>query len=312
MRILITGSKGFVGTNLLNKIKDNSDIVLFTPSSSELNLMKYDDVDKYLKDNNIDTVIHLAMKFGDISTATNKQRQLLEDNLLLNYNIVKVSLNNSIKKFITFGSSSSYGSVSSPTDLLKEDYLWKDKPENTYGTTKLILLEHLQSQNDMNWVYLLLPNPYGPNDHFFEKGAHFIPATFMKIENALKNNLDYIEVWGDGSQIRDFLYVDDVIDALNDSVFTDKYDRTPLNLSTSNGNTIKRATELICEYMKEELDIPSIEIRYDLSKPTGAMGKIMSNEKIKEVNKNIKFTSFEDGLKKTVTWYKEFRKNKIG
>lgn len=296
MKILVTGGNGFVGKNLVDKMKTMS-MEFFSPSSRELNLKRKNEIDRYLEDNKIDVIVHLAAKLGGVGLVMNKQTMFLEENLLINYNIVKSAYEHNVKKFITFGSSCCYGD-SLPVPL-GEESIWKDEPENTYGLCKLVILEHLKSQNIMNWVYLLPPNIYGPQDHFFEKDAHFIPATIQKIERAVLEGEKSISVWGDGTQVRDFLYVDDLVDVLIDSICSDIYDRIPVNVSTNVGVTVKETVEMLCELMGHE----DLKIEWDVTKPTGSMKKIMSNKKIKEINPDIKFTQMRVGLEKMIDWY---------
>lgn len=296
MKILITGGHGFVGKTLVDRLNSMKMDIVY-PSSRELNLMDKEEVDNYFEMNKIDMVVHLAARLGGVGVVMNKQTMFLEDNLLINYNITKSAIDHNISKFITFGSSCCYGDTL-PIPL-QEEYLWKDIPENTYGVCKLVILEHLRSQNTMNWVYLLPPNIYGPNDHFFEKDAHFIPATIQKIEQAVSEGRRSISVWGDGTQVRDFLYVDDLVDVLVDAICSDIYDRNPVNVATSTGVTVKETVEMLCELMGHQ----DFTIEWDTTKPTGSMTKIMSNEKIKSIKSGIQFTTMRDGLEKMIDWY---------
>lgn len=296
MKVLITGGHGFVGKTMVERLNGQK-IDIVTPSSKELNLMKKEQVDQYLENNTVDMIVHLAARLGGVGVVMNKQTMFLEDNLLINYNIVKSAIDHNISKFITLGSSCCYGDEL-PIPL-KEEYLWKGIPENTYGVCKLVILEHLKSQNTMNWVYLLPPNIYGPNDHFFEKDAHFIPATIQKIEYAVRNGKNKISVWGDGTQVRDFLYVEDLVDVLIDALNSEIYDRNPVNVATSKGVTVKETVEMLCELMGHQ----DLDIEWDITKPTGAMTKIMSNEKIKSINPEIRFTTIREGLGEMIAWY---------
>ncbi|MBO5353624.1 MAG: NAD-dependent epimerase/dehydratase family protein [Lachnospiraceae bacterium] len=297
--ILVTGGNGFVGRCLLHKLNaEYGNYVIHAPSSKEVNLMNYKEVECYFEENKIDVVIHLAAKLGGVGVVMNKQLMLLEDNLQINYNVVKCAQKYGVTKFITLGSSCSY---SNDTPLpMKEEFLWKGYPENTYGTCKLVLLEHLKAQKEMDWVYLILPNIYGPDDHFGEKDAHFIPATVMKFVHAKQEGNKSIVVWGDGSQERDFVYVEDLVDIIMNSVESDKLINQPVNVATEIGVSVK---EIVLE-IRELLGAQSIDIEWDITKPTGILKKVLSNRKITSLYSGLQFMGMQEGLKKTIEWYK--------
>ncbi|EFM39166.1 NAD dependent epimerase/dehydratase family protein [[Eubacterium] yurii subsp. margaretiae ATCC 43715] len=222
-----------------------------------------------------------------------------EKNLILNYNIVNISLKYNVKRFITLGSSCSYSrDAIIPT---KETELWKGEPENSYGICKLVLLNHLKSQDRMKWVYLIPPNIYGPDDHFDEENSHLIPATFKKFDKALNFRENSIEVWGDGTQIRDFVYVDDIVDILLQTIEDDNFLFKELNLSTNVGVSVRE----IVEFIRSNLELDNIYIRYNPDKPTGALKKILDNSSILKIIPRYKFKEFSDGIMETCLWYKK-------
>ena len=294
--ILITGANGFVGKAFTSAMKKKyPDEKILIPSSKELDLMKYSEVEDYIKRERVNTVFHLAARLGGVGLVSNRPRQFLEDNLLINYNIVHAALSANVEKFITLGSSCSYSECALlPTD---ESQLWKAHPENTYGVCKLILLEHLKNQNKMEWVYLIPPNIYGSGDHFGEDNAHFIPATVQKVQNAIRNNEMEIEVWGDGKQTRDFVYIDDIVHFLLEAYVDRSYDGKPINVSTAKEVSICEIVEMILEYMGVK---DTISIRWAPEKPTGSKRKVLSNKQLLEIAPDYHFTDIFEGLKKTL------------
>ena len=303
MSVLITGANGFFGKNLTNQLSVKyKEKKFLTPSSSELNLLNYECVDKYIKENNVDEIIHLAARMAGIGELTKNPLPYLEQNLILNYNIVHSAIENKIKRFVTLGSSCGYNN-STPLPM-EEDSFWNLKPENTYGICKLILLEHLQNQTEMVWTYLVPGNLYGPFDHFGEENAHLIPATILKFEKAIKEKKEYIDVWGDGTQVRDFLYIADAANIICEAFGNEKYNNKILNISVEKGDTVRKIVETIQKIMKLE----NIEIRWDITKPTGISKKVLSNKRFLEIEPNYNFTNIEDGLKKTIEWYNVYKK----
>lgn len=298
--LLVTGSNGFVGRRFKEwTSRKLSEYHVLFPASSEMNLLDYASTEGYLKRHSVDIVIHMAAIHGGVELSQNQPLKLLEENTAINMNIVKASIQNKVDKFITFGSSCSYG-LQSPLPI-SEDYLWHERPENTYGTAKLVMLEQLRAQNNMKWVYFIPTNIYGSGDHFGAKNMHIIPANILKFEEARRNNKDHIDVWGDGSQIRDFVYVDDIVSLVVESINTNKYDNDIFNVSTNEGVTIKRVIEIIQKVLEAE----DIKVQWDSTKPTGILKKVCDNTKLKKVSPNLKFTSIEEGLLLTIREHQE-------
>lgn len=292
---LITGAKGFVGKCLAQRLKNElyKDCVL-TPSSTELDLRNYDKVYEFLKKYKVTKVIHLAASMSGIGELTNNPLTYLENNFLINFNIVKAALETRVKYFVTFGSSCSY---SQNTNIpMREADLWKEKPENTYGISKLLLLEHLLSQCKMKFLYLVPANIYGVGDHFSSDKAHVIPATILKFENAVKEKKNKISVWGNGEQIRDFIYLEDLCNIVSELVKNNYYNSEPINISTGIGVKIKDIIVKIREYM----DLEEFEIEWQVDKPIGIPKKILDNTLLMNIIKEYSFTNIDIGLKKII------------
>jgi nucleoside-diphosphate-sugar epimerase len=291
---LITGSGGFVGKSLTKQLKLDLDAIFITPSSKELDLTDYNEVYRFLKDNNINKIVHLAASMSGIGELTNNPLKYLESNFLINFNIVKAALETGVKYFVTFGSTCSY---SKDTIIpMKEDHLWKGKPENTYGVSKLLLLEHLASQNKMKWLYLMPANIYGVGDHFSSEKAHVIPATILKFQNALRNNENEIEVWGNGEQVRDFIYIKDLCIITSEFIKKSYHSESPINVSTGMGVKIKDIIFKIRRYMELE----HINIAWQEDKPIGIPIKVVDNSSLLEKIKEYNFITIDEGIKYTI------------
>lgn len=298
LKIFVSGGRGFLGKSVVEELKKiyGMENIIY-PSSRELNLLDLQQLDDYFKKTKFDIVIHLAAKVAGIGDLTNHPLLYLEDNMIINYNIVKISLKYNIKKFITLGSSCGYNNET-PLPMMEEEF-WNRKPENTYGICKLLLLEHLKAQDVMQWVYLVPANIYGPGDHFGEANAHLIPATVLKFEQAVKNDSDYIDVWGDGTQVRDFIYIDDVVNIMCKSIENMAYQNKAINISTNIGCSVKE----IVNSIKEIMGLSDMEVRWDSSKPTGILKKILSNKKFIGIENDYRFVDINEGLQKTIKWY---------
>jgi len=295
--ILITGSNGFVGYAMQRAMQDNAKYKILAPNSSTLDLMNTRAVDDFFRYKHIDIVYHLAAKHAGVGSGIHQPLFFLESNLLMNYNIVSSSIRYNVKKFVTLGSSCTYQVAL--THPAREEDLWDQRAENTYGTCKQILLEHLQTQNSMKWVYLIPPNLYGPGDHFGESGAHFIPATVQKFQLAKNNREKNITVWGDGQQSRDFLYLGDLINVLIEAGCADKYNGMPINIATGRQVTVQKITGLI----QRNLHLEDISIRWDSTKPTGMQRRELNNALFLSLNPDYEFVQVEDGIRETINWY---------
>lgn len=301
--VLVTGGNGFVGKRFLERAHSElGGLTILSPSSGELDLKSSEAVEGFFARNRIDIVVHLAAVHGGVGMSLNQPLRLLEDNLLIDYHILKTAIQNGVEKFITFGSSCSYGR-DAPLPL-QEISLWREKPENSYGISKLVMLEHLKAQEKMRWVYFIPSNIYGFGDHFGAQNMHIIPENILKFDDALKNKRTYIEAWGDGSQVRDFVYVEDIVSLLLESIQSDKYDNDVFNLSTGMGVTIKQVLTLIRKYM----DATDVEILWNTALPMGTVKKVSDNTKFKSISPCFSFTKLEEGLMQTVKEYRRWQK----
>lgn len=296
MKILVTGGHGFVGRDLYKALRAKYPWEeILAPSSKELDLLDYTATETFLQTYRPELIFHLAARIGGVGLVSNKPLEFLESNLLINYNIVHAAISCGVKKFITLGSSCSY-SMDSPIPNREND-LWKGRPENTYGVCKLVMLEHLQNQKAMTWAYLIPPNIYGPGDHFEEENAHFIPATVQKLLRAEKDGEREIEVWGDGAQTRDFVYIDDIIHFLLRAYEDDSFCGQPINIGTGVEVTVREVVETIIRSLG--LD-GKVAVKWAPDKPTGIKRKAFDNSMLFTLEPGYKFISMKNGLQETL------------
>ena len=217
-KILITGGSGMVGHNLIEH-KFASKYEIFAPTSSELNLINYFEVQKYLDNIQPDIVVHAAGKVGGIQDNIKNPIEFLDLNNCIGRNIIMASYNQGIKNFINLASTCMY--PKNAENPLKEEMVLTGTLEPTnegYALAKIMatrLCQYIQKSNkNLNYKTLIPCNLYGRFDKFEPERSHLIPAIINKIHNAKKNDLQTIEIWGDGKARREFMYAEDLADAI--------------------------------------------------------------------------------------------------
>ena len=298
-KILVTGGNGFLGKNVVRNLENLgiSDIII--QSSSDCDLRNMGNCKKAV--DGIDVVFHLAAHVGGIGLNREKPGELFFDNLMMGTQLLHESKMANVKKFIALGTVCSYPKFTQVP--FSEDDIWNGYPEETnapYGLAKKMLLvqsKAYREQYDFHSIVVIPTNLYGPDDNFDPSSSHVIPALILKIFNAKKNNLDQIEVWGDGSPTRDFLFVDDAAEGIVQAA--EKYDEIPpLNLGSSEEISIKKLVSLISDI----LDYDG-KIVWDKSKPNGQPRRCVSYIRAKEKIGFEPKTRLSDGLKQTIDWF---------
>jgi GDP-L-fucose synthase len=303
--VVITGGNGFLGSHLVAKIKAKGPKSIFIPKSSEYDLRKYDDCLKVAK--NGDVIIHLAANVGGIGYNREFPATLFDDNILMGTFMMKASKDLmmaartlKVKKYIAMGTVCAYPKFT-PVPF-NENNLWNGYPEETnapYGLAKKMQLVQAQAyreQYGFNAIFLLPVNLYGPGDNFDPKSSHVIPALIRKFVEAKKNNEKEVVVWGTGKASREFLYVEDAVDAI--MLATEKYKVEPVNLGAGREIKIKDLVSLIKDYTGF-----NGKIVWDKSKPDGQPRRMLDVSRAKKEFGFTAKTSFETGLKKTIEWY---------
>ncbi|WKZ25998.1 MAG: GDP-L-fucose synthase [bacterium] len=300
-KVLITGGKGFLGTHLIEKLKELKPKMIRVADRDEYDLTKYEDCLKASK--GMDLVIHLAAKVGGIGFNREFPADLFDDNILMGTFMMKASRINKVKKYLALGTICAYPKFT-PVPF-KEESLWNGYPEETnapYGLAKKMQLVQSQSYRDQfgfNSIFLLPVNLYGPGDNFNPKSSHVIPALIKKFVTAEKTNKKEVVVWGTGTATREFLYVKDAVEGI--LMACEKYDKSePVNLGAGFEISIKDLAGLI-----KKLTNFKGKIVWDKTKPDGQPRRKLSTLKAKKEFGFKAKTSFEIGLKETIDWYKK-------
>lgn len=301
--VLVTGGNGFLGSRLIEMLKSFNPKSIFSPSSNEFDLRSQENCKHVTK--NIDIVFHLAAHVGGIGLNKEKPGELFYDNILMGTYLLDEARKNNVEKFVTLGTMCSYPRDTSQP--IKEEYLWDGYPEHvtaSYGLAKKMqIVQSLayKEQYDFDSITVFVTNLYGPFDNFNTNSGHVIPSIISKISNAKKLGHTFVELWGDGTPSRDFLYCDDATKGL--ILAAEKYDKTePLNLGSGEETNIENLVKLIMKLMDVNLDI-----HWNVNMPNGQPRRCVSFEKaLQEIGFEPK-TSLEEGLKKTIEWFNSSR-----
>jgi len=300
-KVLVTGGNGFLGSHVVNELKNLNVKDVSTPTSKDYDLRNRTDCKKVLKD--IDVVFHLASTSGGIMFLKERPAEAFYDNIMMGVNLIHEAKEAGIEKLIITGAVSSYPKLA-PIPF-NEKNIWDGYPDETnapYGIAKRTLLVQSQAyrqQFDFNSIILFLTNLYGPKDHFDPASATVIPALINKISSAKKQTEKSISIWGDGTPTRDFLYVQDAVRGL--MLAAEKYDEgLPINLGSDQETTINELVNLISKITGFKG-----QIKWDKSKPNGQPRRKVSNKLAEEKLGFKSETTLEEGLQKTIEWFQK-------
>jgi GDP-L-fucose synthase len=300
-RITVTGGAGFLGTHVVNKLRERGCQNVFVPRSRDYDLVDNEAVKKLYHDSKPDVIIHLAAVVGGIGANRENPGKFFYDNLMMGIQMMEQGRLFGLEKFVAIGTICAYPKFTHVP--FKEEDLWNGYPEETnapYGLAKKMLLVQSQAyrqQYRFNSIYLLPVNLYGPGDNFDPTSSHVIPALIKKAFDAKGKGERHITVWGTGKPTREFLYVEDAAEGI--VLATEKYNKPdPVNLGAGFEISIRSLIQLICELAGFDG-----EVRWDTTKPDGQPRRRLDTSKAKlEFGFEAK-TDFRDGLRRTIEWY---------
>jgi len=300
-RLVVTGGSGFLGSLVVQRLRERGCQEIFVPRSREYDLREKDQVERLMQIARPHIVIHLAAVVGGIGANREHPGRFFYDNALMGLNMIEAARRYHTKKFVCIGTICSYPKFT-PVPFKEEDF-WNGYPEETnapYGLAKKMLLVQLQSYRQeygLNGIYLTPVNLYGPGDNFDLETSHVIPALIRKFVEAKRTGASSVTAWGTGQATREFLYGHDAAEGI--VLATEKYDKPEqINLGAGQEIRIRDLVELIRGLVGYEGTV-----EWDESKPDGQpRRKLDTNRALKEFSWRAN-TPFEEGIKRTIDWF---------
>lgn len=315
-KIYVAGHTGMVGSATVRKLKEKGYTNILTVTHKELDLTEQCAVRDFFKQHKPEIVIVAAARVGGILANNTFRSEFLYENLMIEANIINSAYNEGVEKLIFLGSSCIYPKLAAQP--LREEYLLSGYLEPTnepYAIAKIAGIKYceaLYQQHRVNYYSLMPTNLYGPNDNFDYETSHVLPALIRKFHSALIGEYSKVIVWGTGNPKREFLYVDDLADAI---VFCmenvnaeDIYSRniSHLNVGTGKDLSIRELAYLIADVLGYKG-----HIEFDSDKPDGTPRKLLDVSRMKKLGWEYK-TELREGIELTYKWFTENYNNIIG
>ena len=300
--ILVAGANGMVGSALVRNLESKGHTKIIKATRRTVDFTDQEATDTFFRLNKPEYVFVAAAKVGGIVANNNYKADFLTENLRIQTNIIESAYRWNVKKLLFLGSSCIYPKLA--TQPITEDQLMTGPLEPTndsYALAKIVGIKMCQAyhqQHGFNAISLMPSNLYGPNDNFDLETSHVLAALIRRFHEAKESNASYVECWGDGSAMREFLHVDDLSEACY--ICMQKYDNPEhINVGTGEDVTIKQLAEIIAHVVGY-----SGKILWNTSKPNGTPRKVMNVDKIKSIGWEPNINLLE-GIEKTYQWYME-------
>ena len=301
-KIYIAGHTGLVGSAILRNLQNNGFENLIYQSSKELDLTDYNQTLEYFQKEKPEYVFLSAAKVGGILANRDYPADFIYQNLRIQLNVIESSRQVGVKKLLFLGSSCIYPKLA--PQPIKEEYLLDGKLEETnapYAIAKIAGIKLCQAYNRQygtRFISAMPTNLYGMNDNFDLNTSHVLPAIIRKMHDAKINNLDTVTLWGTGTPRREFLFVDDLSEAL--IFLMHQYEGNDwINVGTGEDISIKELAQTVQEIVGYQG-----QIIWDTTKPDGTPRKLLDVSKITQLGWKAK-TSLKDGIEQTYNWYLE-------
>ena len=293
-KIYVAGHRGMVGSAIVRELERQGYTNIVTRTHKELDLTRQEQVERFFDEERPEYVFMPAGKVGGIIANQNDKAGFLYENEMMALNMIHAAWKTGVKKFEYLGSSCIYPRMA--LQPMKETCLLTSALEETnegYALAKISGLkycEYLNKQYGLPFISLMPTNLYGPNDNYHPEHSHVLPALIRRFHEAKESGAESVTCWGDGSPLREFLYVDDLA---NLCVFLmNHYDGAEtVNAGTGKEITIKGLTELVAKVIGFEG-----EIKWDTTRPNGTPRKLLDVSKAERIGWKYK-TELEEGIR---------------
>ncbi|WP_294664350.1 GDP-L-fucose synthase [uncultured Fusobacterium sp.] len=304
-KIYVAGHRGLVGSAIVRNLQERGYTNIIGRTHKELDLTRQSDVEKFFEEEKPEYVFLAAARVGGIYINNEKPADFIYENLMIESNVIHSSYKNNVKKLLFLGTGCIYPKFAKQP--IKEEYLLTGELESTneaYAIAKISgieLCKFYRRQYGCNYISAMPANLYGINDNFDLETSHVLPAIIRKVHEAKVNGDKNITIWGTGKALREFMYVDDLADALV-HLMLNYSEETHVNMGTGEEYSIKELTEIV----KEVVGFKG-EIKNDLSKPDGTPRKLLDVSRLEATGWKYK-TSLKEGITKVYNWYVENNK----
>src|SRR5712692_5289116 len=300
-RVVVTGGAGFLGSFVVEQLREHGCREIIVPRSREYELVEVEAVRRLYRDVRPDLVIHLAARVGGIGANRKNPGRFFYENLMMGVQLLHEGMRAGVAKLVAAGTICAYPKFA-PVPF-REDDLWNGYPEETnapYGLAKKMMLVQAQGyreQYGFNAIYLLPVNLYGPRDNFDLETSHVIPALIRKCIEAKERGDSRVVLWGDGSPTREFLYVEDAAEGI--LLAAERYEGDqPVNLGAGKETTIRELAEMVAAAVGFKG-----EITWDTSKPNGQPRRCLDVTRARELFGFEATQPLKEGIAKTVAWF---------
>jgi GDP-L-fucose synthase len=304
-KIYVAGHRGLVGSSILRALDKAGYKNIVYRTHQELDLTNYEAIKEFFEKERPEYVFLAAAKVGGIWANKTHKAEFIYENLQIQNNVIKNAYDFGVKKLLFLGSSCIYPKMC--PQPIKEEYLlsgYLEETNDAYAIAKisgLMMCRAFRQQYNVDYISAMPTNLYGYNDNFDLESSHVLPALMRKIHEAKENNIPEVTVWGTGAPLREFLFVDDLAEALV-FLMNEYSGEEHVNVGTGTDVSIKELAQLICKVVGY-----SGKIVFDTSKPDGTPKKLLDVSKINSLGWKAK-VSLEEGIRKTYEWYlKEYK-----
>lgn len=293
-KIYVAGHRGMVGSAIVRELEKKGYTNIVTKTSKELDLRRQDQVEAFFAEEKPEYVFLAAAKVGGIMANSKHPADFMYDNMILEMNVIRSAYENQVKKLMFLGSSCIYPRMAPqpmPESCLLTSAL--EQTNEAYALAKISGLkycEYLNKQYGTDYISVMPTNLYGPNDNYHPEHSHVLPALIRRFHEAKENNLAEVVIWGTGTPLREFLYVDDLAEACVYLMNNYSGDET-VNLGTGKEVTIKELAETVKEVVGYEGNLT-----FDTTKPDGTPRKLLDVSKLEKLGWKYR-TELKDGIK---------------